>query len=189
MQLLVVAARKTLTHADSERIVKLCHKPLDWQKWLNLVDRHRVAPLIWHTLGNIDEVCIPEKTRYDLQQRVEINTRRALLQATELTRLVRLFEHAGIQIMPLKGPVLTIQAYGNLALRHAGDLDLLLIEPTTVWEADRVLTKAGYIRTPPAFELSAVQKSVYIKIRHHLVYTHKDFTIPIELHWRWDPNH
>jgi len=188
MQLLVASARKTLTQADSERIVKLCEKPLNWQTWLNLVERHGVAPLIWHSLNQLDDIPIPEPTRCALEQRIKINTRRTLLQTIELAKLVRLFDKAGIPILSFKGPALAIQAYGNLALRHAGDLDLLLIEPSSVWEADRILTEAGYIRTQPDFELTPLQKSVYMKIFPDLVYTYKDFEIPIELHWRWTPN-
>jgi hypothetical protein len=188
MQLLVASARKTLTPADSERIVKLCDKPLNWQTWLNLVDRHRVAPLIWHSLNKLDDRLIPEPTFDALQQRIKLNTKHTLFQTIELAKLVRLFEKAGLLIMSFKGPALAIQAYGNLALRHAGDLDLLLIEPSAVWEADRLLTEAGYIRPELNFELTPRQKSVYLKIFHHLVYTSKGLELPIELHWRWTYN-
>lgn len=187
MQLLVASARKTLTAADSEHIVKLCDKPLNWQTWLNLVDQHSVAPLIWHSLNKFDNI-IPEPTLYALHERIKINTKRTLLQTIELAKLVRLFDKAGIPILSFKGPALAIQAYGNLALRHAGDLDLMLIEPSSVWEADRILTEAGYIRTHPDFELTPLQKSAYMKISPHLVYTYKNLELPIELHWRWTPN-
>jgi hypothetical protein len=72
MQLLVACARKTVTPADAELIVNLCQKPLDWLVLLKLVDRHLVAPLVWHSLKKIEPAAIPAQTLSALQQRVGV---------------------------------------------------------------------------------------------------------------------
>lgn len=187
LRLLLACARKTLRPVDTERITGLCREPLDWPLFLRLVDRHRVAPLVRQSLKNVGNLSIPQQTQCDLSQRIDHHTRRALTQAAELVRLVRRFEGAGIRVLPLKGPVLALQAYGALELRHAGDLDLL-VDTESVWDADRLLTDVGYIRTIPDYPLSAGQAAAFMKIRKDFSYTHAERNIHVELHWRLSPN-
>jgi hypothetical protein len=187
MQLLLASARKTLRPADSERIIALCHGQLDWQTFLNLLDRHYVLPLVWHSLQTCDDLPIPKPIRRSLHRQAEKHVQDALIQAAELLRLVQRFERAGILVMPLKGPVLAMQAYGTLALRHVGDLDLL-INPASVEDADRILVDAGYIRTAPGFTLSPGQTRAFMKIRKDFSYIHGTRAVHVELHWRWCQN-
>lgn len=182
-RLLLACARKTPRSVDSEQIVRLCHQPLDWQLFLRLVARHRVAPLIWRNLKRVDPPLVPIQIQTDLKKMVEKNTLNALTHAAELVRLSRCFEAAGIRTLPFKGPVLAVQAYEKLELRHAGDLDFLL-DPVTVWDADRILKNAGYIRTIPEYPLSTGQAAAFMKIRKDFTYTHPKSAIYIELHWR-----
>jgi hypothetical protein len=100
---------------------------------------------------------------------------------------VQLFERASIPVIPLKGPVLAMQAYGMLALRHVGDLDLL-INPASVEDANRILADAGYIRTIPGFTLSPSQTRAFMKIRKDFSYIHGTRAVHVELHWRWSQN-
>ena len=127
MNLLLACARTQLRPIDVERIVTCGHAPLDWQVFQQLVFRHRIAPLVWQSLGCIDSLTIPHDMQEALREEVNRNTLYALMQAEELVRLLQRFEHAGIRVMPLKGSVLAMQAYGNLGLRHAGDIDLSAI--------------------------------------------------------------
>jgi hypothetical protein len=187
MRLLLASARKTLRPVDSERIVALCHGQLDWQRFLHLLDRHYVFPLVWHSLETCDDPPIPEPIRRSLRQQAEKHVQDALIQAAEILRLVQRFERAGIPVMPLKGPVLAMQAYGTLALRHVGDLDLL-IPPACVEDADRILVDAGYIRTTPGFTLNPSQTRAFMKIRKDFSYSHGTRAVHVELHWRWCQN-
>lgn len=187
MRLLLTSARIVLRPIDSERIVGLCRGQLNWQIFLNLVDRHCIAPLVWHSLRTVEKAPIPDFLLVELRQRVEKNVRYALLQTAELLQIAQRFERAGIPWLPLKGPVLAMQVYGTLSLRHAGDLDLL-IDPNFVWDADRILAEAGYVRTIPAFELSAGQAAAFMKIRKDFEYIHTNHSIPLELHWRLTQN-
>ena len=186
-RLLLACARKTLRPVDVERIVGTCHEPLDWPLFLRLVARHRVAPLVWHSQSSIGNLSVPDQVQGHLRHWVEKNTLRALKQTGELSRLVRRFEDAGIRVLPLKGPVLAMQAYEALNLRHAGDLDLL-VDPASVGDADRLLKKAGYARMTPDYPLNPGQAAAFMKIRKDFSYTHPESAIGIELHWRWSQN-
>jgi hypothetical protein len=120
-------------------------------------------------------------------QGVEKNSLKALRQTAELIRLVRRFEDAGIRVLPLKGPVLAMQAYEALNLRHAGDLDLL-VDPASVGDADRILKDEGYLRTAPDYPLSPGQAAAFMKIRKDFSYAHPESGVRVELHWRWSQN-
>lgn len=187
MCLLLACARTQLRPIDVERIESCSQAPLDWHVFQQLVFRHRIAPLVWQSLGSVDSLTIPHDTQEALRQEVEQNTLYALMQAEELVQLLQRFEHAGIRALPLKGPVLAMQAYGNLGLRHAGDIDLM-IDPTTVWEADRILTEAGYVQTVPGFPLRGGQIKAFMTLRKDFSYTHQERGFHIELHWRWSQN-
>jgi len=187
MNLLLACARTQLRPIDVERIATCGHAPLDWQVFQQLVFRHRVAPLVWQSLGCIDSLTIPHDTQEALREEVDRNTLYALMQAEELVGLLQRFENAGIRVMPLKGPVLAMQAYGNLGLRHAGDIDLL-INPTSVWDADRILTESGYVQTVPGFPLRGGQIKAFMTMRKDFTYTHLERGFDIELHWRWSQN-
>jgi len=186
-RLLLACARKNLRPVDAERIAGLCHGPLDWPLFLRLVARHRVAPFVGQSLKSAGYPSVPEQVQTDLRQGVEKSTLKALTQAAKLVQLLRRFEEAGIRVLPLKGPVLAMQAYGSLKLRHVGDLDLL-VDPASVWEADRLLKDAGYVRTTPDYPLSPGQAAAFMKIRKDFSYRRAGSAIGVELHWRWSQN-
>lgn len=187
MRLLLACARRTLRPVDGERIANLCREPLDWLEFQRLVIRHRVAPLVWQSLKSTGIAAMSDSVAGQLRYTVETNTLDALKQTVALVRLIRRFEDAGIRMLPIKGSVLAIQAYGALKLRHAGDIDLL-VDPASLWEADRILKDAGYLRTIPEYALSRGQAAAYMKIRKDFTYTHPERAIYIELHWRLNQN-
>ena len=187
LRLLLACARKTLRPVDAERIAELCRESLDWPEFQHLVVRHRVAPLVWQSLKRTGHAAMPDEVACQLRHIVEYNTLNALKQTAELVRLLRRFEAADIRVLPLKGSTLAVQAYEELKLRHVGDLDLL-VDPASLWEADRILKDAGYLRTIPEYTLSRGQAAAYMKIRKDFTYTQPERAIYVELHWRLNQN-
>ncbi len=61
-----------------------------------------------------------------LKRRYQINLHKALFLSRELIRIVEHLSALGIEVMPYKGVALAEMAYGDIALRHAGDIDLLI---------------------------------------------------------------
>ena len=154
-----------------------------WPSLLTLIDRHRVAAPVGQRLHNQLIDC-PASFRQALQQRLLVNTHRALLQASELARLAGRFASADLPLITFKGPALAINYYGAVNHRHAGDLDLL-VAPATLWQADRLLVEAGYRRIGTD-TLTRAQLNQYVRhYGHHLIYRHDHHDLLIELHWRW----
>ena len=100
----------------------------------------------------------------------------------ELVRLLGKFNAAGLAIMPLKGPVLADQLYGDVGLRPMGDLDLLVhVEDRAA--AEQVLLQGGCRRAQPA----ALEADLYHQSYRLLSRTGAD--ILIELHHDVDKSH
>ena len=150
MRLVLACSRASIREEESSQIEKLSHGPIDWKAFIKLVARHRVYPLVYRNLSRHVGNGVPKDVLISLRNRFEKNTRRGLELTAELVRLIKLFEQDGIAVMALKGPALALQVYGDLGLRHAGDLDLL-VHPDYVKLADQLLHQCGYERQNPDF--------------------------------------
>ena len=182
LRLILSCLRLTPTETEVRQIEELSRAKIDWPDFLRWVDRHRVAPLVYRNLRRYGGRGVPAAAMSALRARFESNALRSLVNATELVRLDKLFRENGIIWFPLKGSVLALQVYGNLARRHAGDIDLL-VAPGQVELADRLL-QAGYRRAMPAFQLSPSQRRRFLSRRPHFEYLDDQSNLRIELHWR-----
>jgi Uncharacterised nucleotidyltransferase len=78
-----------------------------------------------------------------LRHHFQVNALRNVFLAGTLLKLLRLLEAHGIAALPYKGPVLAALAYGNVAFRQFGDLDLL-VRPQDADRAKALLWAQGY---------------------------------------------
>ncbi len=174
------AARAT---AQAERIKAACDEGVDWHAFLSLVDRHRVIvpPGTLHRAAGPD---VPAWVDERLQARKAEACRQALAQAAELVRLQRALGSRGIEILPLKGVMLSVQLFGDPAMRTTRDLDLL-VAPGQVDEADQILGADGYRRTHPDCTFTPRRKRWILCHGHHFGYLHGERRQVVELHWRF----
>ena len=182
LRLILSCLRITPTGKEIRQIEELSRAKIAWPEFLALVDRHRVAPLVYTNLKRFAGNTVPSAIISELHSRFERNAHRSLANAAELVRLYKLFQENGIAFVPLKGSVLALQVYGNLARRHAGDIDLL-VEPGQVELAERLL-QINYRRVKPALQLSPSQRRRFLKLMHHFEYLHDLDNLRVELHWR-----
>ena len=90
------------------------------------------------------------------------NLRRGLWFASELLRITHHLAKKEIRAIPYKGPVLAQSAYGDLALRHFSDLDLL-ISPRDFDQAKNALSLLwifGKLLTPIAYSRIGIARSL-----------------------------
>jgi hypothetical protein len=161
---------------------------ISWQQLYQLSQIHKVTPLVWETLKNTQSLNIPENISQDFRSTVHANARKAMLHAIEVVKIIRTLNQQNIQVVPLKGSVLALKAYGNLERRHVGDIDLLLIRQENLWQADQLIQEMGYHRKYLDFELSPRQKLVFIDSEKDIVYKHSKLGIKLELHFNWTRN-
>lgn len=161
----------------------------DWTALLGLMQRHRVESLGACRLLALRDETLPAVVREALRavrRRTSIDSLRL---AAELLRLLDAFAAADLAVLPFKGTVLALAAYGDLSLRQAGDIDLL-IHPASLADADALALSLGYTRVSPEFEPRGAFGARLIKSRHDIEYFHPRRRIRLELHWRWlrNPN-
>src|ERR1035437_6436605 len=95
-------------------------------EYLRLVDRHRTPALSWAALKRVPGLEIPDEARQQLQKRSEACRRKAVKHSMLLAGVLKSFHRAGIPVMTLKGPLLSLELYGDVGLRQSHDLDLMV---------------------------------------------------------------
>jgi hypothetical protein len=172
---------KTLTDRIDRR--------LDWVRAIEFGQQHRLLAIIYQVLlegGCLQE--LPLEVREKLVRQQQKTVRRSLQLTAETLHLVKNFDRAGICTLPLKGPLLAWQLYGDLSLRSTGDIDLA-IAPTTYPKAKEVLRDLGYCYRWDVCETwSEDQETTYLKQQGEITWIHPSSKIAIDLHLRWNRN-
>ena len=165
-------------------IATRCRRVTDWTAFVDWwVQYHRGLPLVHRCLTHHAWHEVPGPTRERLARMAASNVRRSLVNTAALVRLSCLLSGHGIRHLAFKGPTLALRMTGQLALRRAGDLDVLL-DPSRIDEAHDVLASAGYRVVKPEFDLSPRQRQVYRWFSHHSVCLPPEGAPEVELHWR-----
>jgi hypothetical protein len=167
---------------QAETIEALCASPLDWNVFLDLMARHRVATLVHRNLDRRGYRGVPGPVREAVVRQARSASTISLLFFTELVRLAGLFRTAGIAVAALKGPSLSLRLYGDPSVRSTKDLDLLVHEED-FHRAEALLLEQGYRRTFPSFEPTRKMWARIRAQRHHYDYLHEARSIQVELHW------
>ena len=166
----------------------MLQQPLDWVRLLQLACTHGVLPCLYRSLLTTGPDIVPQDGLTALRHPFQANAQRNLFLAGTLLKLLRLLEAHGIAALPYKGPVLAALAYGNVALRQFGDLDLL-VRPQDADRAKALLWAQGYRwldgRTPTRFprllkvyELISPDRHVLVELRWAL--TSATFFFPLD---------
>jgi len=112
------------------------------------------------------------------------NAHKNLMFMGELIKILELFKSNEITAIPYKGPILAIQAYGNLAFREFDDLDIF-IKKSDVIRIKNLLINEGY---KTDFYLNEIQEENYLKSQKNLVLLNNKLGFYIELHWKLSGN-
>lgn len=179
--LLLVAARVALGDADRETLRELASDGPDWSKLLELAKAHALRPLLFR---NLEQARVPNLPRDILAKlwihREQLQAKNRLM-LDELKAILALFASAGIPALPLKGPMLALKAYGDLALREFSDLDLL-VPHAHRQAARRLLAERGYVSFFPISE-DAEAALLRSPVHYHVALKRE---LMVELHWKTD---
>lgn len=166
-ELLLCCARTYIEAERVERIKALVQKDIDWAYLLEIATWHKTLPLLYWSLKNTCPEAVPKEILATLRDYFYANAQRNLFQTRELVKLLNLLEENKIRVIPYKGVMLTTSVYGNLGLRHIGDLDILVHEQDFDRTKDLLISK-GY------------QPQLQLHWEHHFV--NADGTIGVDLH-------
>jgi hypothetical protein len=191
IDLLLCCARSHAAPAELERARTLLAGPIHWGLVVRLARRHRVLALLYRNLNRLEWAGVPGEVRSELHSAQQANAATCLRMAGELLRVLALFDEARIPAIPFKGVTLAARAYGDSALRDAGDIDLL-VRRADVVAAVALLEEHGL---GPAFPTSTPREADYLRrlsgplrdaylnshCEHHLV--SNDGASNVDLHW------
>jgi hypothetical protein len=181
--LLLACARVTLDAGGVERIRALVRCELDWTRIQRLAWAHGVLPLVYWHLSRVAPEAVPGAVLEGLRESFLANARNNLLLTAELLKVLKLFGAHGVRAVPFKGPPLAAAAYGNLALRQFGDLDLL-VHPQDLPRAKESLLAQGY---RCQLTLAPAQQAAYLASIGQLPFLSADGACLVELHARLFP--
>jgi Uncharacterised nucleotidyltransferase len=141
-QLLLCCARTHLSAAYIDRIRLLLRPELNWASLISIAERAGLTPLVYEHLKRF-ESRVPSLWLERLEKASRTSTTRSLYLTAEMARVVELLESRGVPAIPYKGPVLAMQAYGDVALRQFHDMDVIVPQERMA-EAHTALQASGY---------------------------------------------
>jgi putative nucleotidyltransferase-like protein len=177
-RLLVACARTTVPPAVAEEIRTLASGPLDWEFLLAAAAENSVTPLLARHLAAWAKGALSADQLAQLNDAARANAVRSLILVAELIRITDAFAAAGVQAIPYKGPVIAVQAYGDVTLREFEDLDIVLRQ-RDMPAANEVMTRLGF-RPKYPWILSASATSALIPGEYD--YFDDNQRVVIELH-------
>lgn len=160
---------------DLERIRALLAAGIDWDVLMDLADEHSVQGLLANRLETVDSADVPSNAKEKLHERMRAQHIFTLSMTAELFRLLEDFSKAKIETILVKGPVISLLAYGDAAMRSYVDLDLIVRHKDISAATQRMLA-LGFDADVPA---SVIEKG---KIPGEYLFTRPGTQRIIELH-------
>jgi hypothetical protein len=180
LRLLLALLRSALGTASSASPAAAA---IDWTAFTATVERHRVgAFLAQRASASIAKICPPEVVTR-LKQLSTGTARQALTHAADQIALMKVLAAANVDVMAVKGLVLSQRLYGGLGHRHVGDIDLL-IRPSDAGRADAALQATGLVRFRPDIPLTPLRLKKFVQLKPEFEYYRVSPPLRLELLWR-----
>lgn len=177
--LLSVARREVLElHVPSQ---------LDWDYVLATARANGLLPLLQKHLSNGATGLVPDLVSSHvlsaLKREAVANSQSMLHLVSKQLRVYELFQQRGIPVALFKGALLAQMAYGEMSLRQAGDIDLL-INVRDFASARALLESLGYEMSP---RLTSAQLGSHLSNNCEIQFMRDDWFTVVDLHWDLAP--
>jgi len=166
----------------SDRIRALLQLPLRWDAIVDLADRHGVQPLLFQALSDFENT-IPREHFNALAQKYQTNVHKTLILSRELIRIVDALSALGLEVMPYKGLALAELAYGDIALRQSGDIDLF-VRAHDLPRTRAALEKLGFM---PHLLWSEAKEKLYVRSGYEYSFDGTAGRNLLEVQWAIQP--
>ena len=128
---------------DSRRLAAMLREKPDWPALTVLAEEHGVIGLLAERIRELDESCVPREISQKLREKRKAQVLFSMSLNAELFRLLEKFSAANAEAMVMKGPVLSVRAYGDPGMRRYEDMDLL-VRHEDILRFTELLTAEGY---------------------------------------------
>ena len=155
----------------------------DWDYLFTTASSHGLIPLLHKHLHAQRPDLIPVNFLSRLKRESVANTQNVLHLFAKQLQLYRLFKENNVRLAILKGGLLAEMAYGEIGLRHAGDIDVLIAR-ADFERARELLESLGYEMTPA---LNGAQLASHLNAHCEIQFMRDDWFTVVDLHWALAP--
>jgi len=168
---------------DPDQLRSLARRELDWDYLIAIAYAHGLLPLLYKHLATAATDLVPAHILSRLKRESVANSQNVLHLTGRQLRVYKLFNDNAIPVALFKGPLLAQMAYGEMSLRQAGDIDLLISRPDFP-QARRLLESLGYEMTP---RLTPAQLSSHLNNHCEIQFMRDEWLTVVDLHWDLAP--
>jgi len=176
--LLCIARRE----ADLDQLRSLASAQLDWDYLIAIAYAHGLLPLLHKHAAAVSNL-VPAHVLSRLKRESVSNSQNVLHLIGKQLRVYKLFKETPIPVALFKGPLLAQMAYGEISLRQAGDIDVL-INRRDFPQARLLLESLGYEMTP---KLTPAQLSSHLANHCEIQFMRDEWFTVVDLHWDLAP--
>ena len=192
--LLNQCAHTTLPPALVESILRIASSKFDFDRLLAVAAEHSMLPLLNRNLRAVAVDLLLPAQMEQLNTAARNSAFRGLKLSGELLKVLTAFEVRDVLALPYKGPVVAMQAYGDLSLRPFEDVDIL-VPQRDMPKAHEVVLALGYRPSlawlagatarnfpgaiPGEYKYYSAERDAIVEI--HTEHTLRHFPIPADL--------
>ena len=175
IELLIALCRKPLPAPSRNRIDRLIDQDIDWALFVSRAIEWQVEPVVFSNLRLSYADAMPADVRGQVAEKEKEARAHALTRTLVLMDLLDIFAREGIRVLVLKGPAVSLQAYGDASLRSFADMDLL-VRHVDLPRARDLLLASRYKR-----DYSPEDERALVRQEHALEFSNS--RSKVELHW------
>jgi len=157
----------------------LLGQELNWDYLFATAQAHGLLPLLHKHLTDL----APTHFLSRLKRESVANSQNVLHLVSKQLRIYKLFKDNNIPVALFKGPLLAQMAYGEISLRQAGDIDVL-INRRHFAQARALLESLGYEMSP---RLTSAQLASHLSNHCELQFMRDEWFTVVDLHWDLAP--
>ena len=181
-EVLFSVARRELD-AGQAKFRQLLSQVEDWEYLIAAASYHGLVPLLHKHLHSLDADLVPINVHSRLRRQSVSNSQNVLHLMSKQLKVHRLLKDSGVPVAVFKGSVLSQMSYGEISLRTAGDIDLL-IAPRYFTQTRVLLESLGYEMTP---QLTPAPLDSHLKHHCEIQFVRDDWFTVVDLHWALAP--
>lgn len=180
-RLLLYCTRSKFNDETRQQIVNLLEEKIDWEDFIDQARCHGIAASAYLHFKQLDKG-IPEGVKNRLRKMYLWNVAHNLKLWSALEDILRVFNQANIEAIPLKGIFLAEHLHGHIGIRSSSDLDLL-VRRKDFPRAKNELARIGYVPTRRPYSRGFIRNFL----------RHQGFSKPdpsynrtyLEIHWNF----
>lgn len=181
--MLLAVARREIDPRHASEVRELLREELDWDYLIATAFSHGLLPLLQKHLATTAADLVPGHVLARLKRESVANSQSVLHLIGKQLKTYSVLKERGIRAAIFKGSVLAQMAYGEVSLRQAGDIDVL-IDRANFAEARSLLESLGYEMTP---RLTNSQLASHLAFHCEIPFMRDEWFTIVDLHWGLAP--